>query len=356
MNGKDFYKILGIARDATSEDIKRAHRKLARKYHPDLNPGDKAAEERFKEIQEAYDTLSDPDKRVKYDQYGEMWARMPTGGAPGSNGTAGGGFSGSPFVDVDAGNAGLNFEEFLERMFGGGGRGARRGSAETDFSARSAAPAEDVEFSLNVTLEEAYRGAEKRIDVTVEDVCPDCDGTGQKRNSRGQFDLSGGGVCPKCRGRGRIASPRSGKVSIPPGAWDGLRLKLSGQGAADARGRRGDLYVQLRLTPHAKFERDGQDLQFDVAVPYTVAALGGDVAVETLDGQKRQLVVPPGVQSGQRMRLSGQGMPALRDRKAGDAYARVKITVPRDLSDRERKLLGELADIRKDPVRHRSSV
>lgn len=346
MNGKDYYKILGIARDASPDDIKKAHRKLARKYHPDLNPGNKASEERFKEIQEAYDILSDPDKRAKYDQFGEMWARMPTGAEAGARpGGGGAGFSGSPFVDVDMGG-GLNFEEFLERMFGG--RNGQRG--QTAEWSRSANPAEDVEFSLEVTLEEAYRGVSKRLNVTVEDVCPECEGMGQRRNSRGQFDL-GAGACPRCHGRGRLSSPRNGEVGIPAGAWDGLRLKLSGQGGADARGRRGDLYVQLRVAPNPRFERDGQDLTFEVAIPYTIAALGGEVSVEMLGGQKRSLVVPPGVQTGQKMRLSGQGMPALRDRKAGDAYARVRVTVPRDLSERERALLLELAKLRNDAVR-----
>jgi DnaJ-class molecular chaperone len=356
LNGKDFYKILGVPRTATEDEIKKAYRKLARKYHPDLNPGNKQAEDKFKELQEAYDILSEPDKRKKYDQYGEMWQHVPPGGwpPPGAQPGAGspggpGGFSGSPFVDVDTGGAGgLDFESFLAQIFGGG-RGGRRG-AETDFPPRSAAPAEDIEFSLDVTLEEAFRGTSKRINVTVEDVCPECEGMGQLRNSRGQFDLNGA-VCPRCKGRGRIPSPRSGEVKIPAGAWDGLRLKLAGQGAADAKGRRGDLYVQLHILPHPKFERDGQDLLFDVAVPYTVAALGGDVSVETLAGEKRQLLVPPGIQTGQKMRLSGQGMPALQSRKPGDAFARVKITVPRDLSDRERGLLEELAHIRNDSIR-----
>ncbi len=141
------------------------------------------------------------------------------------------------------------------------------------------------------------------------------------------------------------------QINIPAGAWDGMRSKMAGMGAADARGRRGDLYVQLHVLPNAKFERDGQNLLFDVTVPYTVAALGGEIDVQTLDGQTRQLVVPAGIQTGQKMRLSGKGMPALRDRKTGDAFARVKIAVPRDLTDQERDLLTQLARLRNDPVR-----
>ncbi len=351
MNGKDYYKILGVAKNASDDDIKKAHRKLARKHHPDLNPGNKKAEEQFKEIQEAYDTLSDPEKRAKYDQYGDMWQqygapgaqRPPTGGAGGA--TAGGFGGGVPFGDASGG--GVNFDDFLERMFGGAGR---RGGGTAGFNPPSAAPAEDIEFSLDITLEEAFRGVAKRINVTVEDVCPECEGAGHKRNNRGQIELHAP-VCPRCRGRGRIDSPRSGQVSVPAGAWDGLRMKLAGQGAGDAKGTRGDLYVQLHVLPNAKFERDGQDLAFEALVPYTVAALGGEATVETLDGQKRQLLIPPGIQTGQRMRLSGQGMPALRDRKAGDAYARVKITVPRDLNEQERGLLEQLARLRNEPIR-----
>lgn len=349
---KDYYKILGVARDASADDIKKAHRKLARKHHPDLNPGNKSSEEQFKLIQEAYDVLSEPDKRAKYDQFGEQWQNYGFGTAPGSPSGAGsrppgGGFSGAPFVDVDLGG-GANFEDFLENILGGGRRKAKAaGSTANPFRS---APAEDVAYTVDITLEDAYRGASHSISVMVEDVCPDCGGAGQKRNSRGQFDLSGT-LCPRCHGTGRVDSARTGTIAIPAGAWEGLKLKLAGQGPANAQGKRGDLFVQLHIKPHAKFERDGQDLYFDVSIPYTVAALGGEATVEMLDGQRRRLGAPPGIQTGQKLRLAGQGMPALQDRKAGDAYARVKISVPRDLSADERKLLEELANLRNDPVR-----
>lgn len=346
MNGKEYYQILGVPRTATAEEIKKAHRRLARKYHPDLNPGDKKAEEQFKLIQEAYDVLSDEEKRKKYDQYGEMWQQMPFGAGAGPR-------PGTQYTtsDIPFDFGGINFEDFLGQFFSGGrGRSGRTADPFAEFRQRSEAPAEDIVFGIDITLEEAYRGVTRSINVTVEDVCPDCQGMGQRRNNRGQFDL-GAGVCPRCRGTGRVPSQRSGQVTIPPGAWEGLRLKLAGQGAADARGRRGDLYIQVRVLPHPKFERDGQNLLFDVAVPYTVAALGGEITVETLDGQKRQLIVPPGIQTGQKLRLSGQGMPALQGRPAGDAFARVRITVPRDLSERERQLLQELARLRSDTIR-----
>jgi DnaJ-class molecular chaperone len=351
LNGKDYYKVLGVDRKASAEDIKRAHRKLARKHHPDLNPGNKKAEEQFKLIQEAYDVLSDTEKRAKYDQYGEMWAQVPpgySGPQPGPGG-ANAGFGRGPNAGFETG--GVNFEDFLDRMFGGRATGERRNA--TPFGGRSAAPAEDIEFSLDVTLEEAFRGATRRFNVTVEDVCPECDGMGQKRNSKGQIELDGP-VCPRCRGAGRIDSPRTGQVTIPAGAWDGMRSRLAGQGAADARGRRGDLYVVLHVLPHAKFERDGQNLQFDVQVPFTIAALGGEVTVETLDSQQRQIVIPPGIQTGQKLRLAGKGMPALRDRPVGDAYARVRITVPKEMSDKERSLLEEIARLRGDAIKSRA--
>ena len=339
---KDYYKTLGVAKTASAEEIKKAHRKLARKFHPDLNPGDKKAEDKFKEVQEAYDVLSDEEKRGKYDQYGEQWEQV------------GQGFSqpdpqpGPRRDSPQESHFSPDIHDLFKDIFNTGGRG--RG-APRDMFTPSAAPAEDIDFGLDITLEEAYSGVTKRINVTVQDVCPECEGLGQKRNSRGQIDLSNTTGCSRCRGTGRVASPRSSQINVPAGAWDGMRSKMAGMGSADARGRRGDLYVQLRVLPNAKFERDGQKLLFDVTVPYTVAALGGEIGVETLDGQTRQLVIPAGIQTGQKMRLSGKGMPALRDRQAGDAFARVKIAVPRDLTDQERDLLAQLARLRNDPVR-----
>jgi len=342
-SAKDFYQLLGVSKTATPEEIKKAYHKLARKFHPDLNPGDKKAEEQFKEVQTAYDVLSDPDKRKKYDLYGPLWEQGPPPGGrgPGSRPQPGG----SPFEPIDLGNDSRDFQSFFEDLFGN--TGSRPGFT----SPRSSPPTEDIEFSLDITLEEAFKGASKSVNVTVEDVCGECGGTGQKRNSQGRFDLNKSNVCPRCKGRGRTEVPRSGQVSIPAGAWDGLRLKLSGQGPTDARGRRGDLFVRLHILNNARFEREGQDLYFDLSIPYTVAALGGETTVTSLSGQTRELVVPKGIQSGQKMRLAGQGMPALQDRKQGDAFARIKITVPRDLTDHERSLLEQLAALRNDPIR-----
>ncbi|HLH79157.1 MAG TPA: J domain-containing protein [Chthonomonas sp.] len=342
VNEKSYYEILGVARNATADEIKKAYRRLARKYHPDLNPGNKEAEERFKRIQEAYDVLSDPEKRARYDQLGDAWQQAPFGGGPGASS----GYS-SPFGDFQAESfrfsEGINLDDIF-RMFRGGDAGFGFGFRPPT------ATAEDIEFALDMTLEEAYRGATKQAHFVVEDVCPECGGSGHKRTAQGRFDLSAS-VCPRCRGTGHIASPRTVEVNIPPGAWDGLRLRLQGMGPADAKGRRADLYITLRQLPHPRFEREGQDLYFDLDVPFTVAALGGEATVETLDGQRRQIVIPPGVQSGQKLRLAGKGMPPLNGRKAGDAYARVRITVPRNMSEREKSLLLELARLRGDAVR-----
>lgn len=352
---KDYYKILGVSRTASADEIKKAYRGLARKYHPDFNPGNTQAETRFKEIQEAYDILSDPVKRPKYDQFGEHWNQMSGfGGGAGEStrppqGAGAGGstnFGQNPFF-TDMGDQ-VNLDDILNNMFPG--MRGKQGAGKADSAGRSAAPAEDIEFRLDVSLEDAYRGTTQRLNVTVEDVCRECEGSGNKRDGRGRIDLNAAS-CVRCGGSGRIRSPRSGQITVPPGAWDGLRLKLAGEGAADVRGRRGDLYVQIHLLSHNRFDRDGQDILFDVPVPYTIAALGGDVTIETLDGVRRQLVIPAGIQSGQKLRLAGQGMPALRDRAKGDAFAYVKVTVPKDLSPAERQLLEQLAQIRNEPIR-----
>lgn len=353
MSGKDFYKILGVPRTATEEEIKKARLKLARKYHPDLNPGNKDAADKFKEVQNAYEVLSDPEKRSKYDKYGELYDQVgPTGpGAPGPGpgGVRYGEAGANPFDMGGAGAGGFGgFEDFLRTVMEGRGTGASQPFGQT--RGASAAPAEDIDFGLEITLEDALRGVEKRVTLTLDDVCPECAGTGSVRNAKGQFDLNKG-VCPKCRGRGRLPANRTLNVKVPPGVWDDYRISLPGQGPTDSRGRRGDVFARVQVQKNPKFERDGQNLTFDVAVPYTVAALGGEIPIEMLGGKRSGLLVPAGIQTGQRLRVSGQGMPALDGRPAGDAFARVKITVPKNLNDRERALLEELAQLRSDPVR-----
>jgi len=325
---KDYYKILGVPRTASDKEIRAAFRRLARKYHPDVNPGDRSAEERFKEISEAHDVLSDPHKRAQYDNFGEQWKRSTQGGwsQPGTGG-----------FDFQTGGLG-DLGDLFESLFGGGARRTR--------STRHAARGEDVEFGLDLTLEEAAHGATKSLELKLQDVCQRCGGSGGARTGRGAFDL--GGICPDCRGQGRVLQPRRVEVKIPAGVVEGQRIRLAGQGASGPTGARGDLYLVVRVRPHPDFETKGNDLYTDVAIPYTVAALGGEVEVKTLTGT-RTLTVPAGIQSGQRIRVAGQGIgPA---GKRGDLYARVKITVPRDLSPRERSLLMELSRLRGEQVK-----
>ena len=331
MNGpeyKDYYKILGVARTADEKEIKSAYRKLARKYHPDVNPGDQSAESKFKEISEAYEVLSDPEKKGKYDRFGDQWKAYSQAGArPGAGAPQDFGF------EVDLGG----FGDFFESLFGRKGR-----------EQRAPERGEDVEYGIDLTLEEAKTGTTKNLRLTVEDICARCNGSGMSQDSGGRFNL--GAACPQCRGHGRIPSIRNVEVKIPPGVAEGQRIRLAGEGIAAPNGKRGDLYLLVRLKPHRTFQREGQDLTVEVPVPFTVAALGGEISVPTLNGD-RILPVPPGVQSGQRIRVSGQGLPGRAGKPGGDLYARVKISVPKDLSDKERNLLRELAELRGDKAK-----
>jgi molecular chaperone DnaJ len=332
-NYKDYYAILGVQRKADEKEIKSAYRKLARKYHPDVNPGSKDAEEKFKEISEAYDVLSDATKRAQYDRFGEQWKAYSRAGAgPGPEHYPEGGF------EWDLGTGGANLNDLFETLFGG-----MRGH-----SARPPAGGEDLEYGIDLSLEEAQRGVTKTLSLTVEDICPRCKGMGTVREASGKGRT--GGICPECHGLGRVGRSRQVQVKIPAGISEGQRIRLAGEGAAGANGKRGDLFLLVRLKQHPLFEREGRDLYVDVRVPYTVAALGGDVEVPTLNGN-RTLAVPAGIQSGQKLRVSGQGLGANGRGKAGDLYARIRVSVPKDVSPRERELLRELATIRGDKAR-----
>ncbi len=348
MSGMDYYKILGVDRKASDEDIKKAYRRKARECHPDLNPHNKTAEDQFKRIQEAYDVLSDPDKRSKFDRYGEFWQQAGMGAPPPPpRGASGSRQAQAPgFIDLDnLGNLGM---DDIFSMFSGGR--STRAQSHSPFGSGSASPAEDVAFSVDITLEEAYRGVHKTLNLTVEDVCPTCKGTGFKKPAGRSGSQE---RCTHCKGTGRLETPRTIQLNAPAGAWDGMRSRHQGAGPMDVNHKRADLYVVLQVLPHPKFDRnpENQDLQFEMNVPYTVAALGGEVTVETLDGQKRQLVVPPGIQTGQKLRMAGQGMPGLRERPRGDMYAQVRVVVPKDLQPREMQLLREIAAIRGDAVK-----
>ena len=373
---KDYYKILGLPKTATDKEIKAAYRSLARKYHPDVNSGDKGAEEKFKDVGEAYDVLSDSGKRSKYDQFGDQWKNYSQGGgsSPGSREGR------SP--DFDFGGAGGNsasIDDFLSSLFGGGGGGAGGFSTgPSGFGGRSGgrmAPAaeQDAEYPVDITLEEAYRGTTRSFTISIPETCSQCGGagavsvgkgrpcsmcagSGKVKGGRGLFGQS---LCPQCGGTGQATETcpechgdgtetkqrRLTDIKIPPGVTDGQRIRLAGQGAAG-----GDLFLKIKLRANAKFERVGDDLKTDFTVQYTVAALGGEASVETFDGP-RTLSIPAGTQSGQSFRLKGQGMPILKGGGRGSLQATVKIAVPKDLSPRERDLLVELAKLRSDEVR-----
>ncbi len=301
---KDYYKILGVEKSASEKDIKQAYRKLARKHHPDVNPGDKSAEEKFKEVSEAYEVLSDKEKRAKYDQFGQYWqvAGQPgAGGAPPPGWGQGGGFN-FDFGDAEGFQGG--FENLFDLLFsqerGGAGTRTQSGRGRGWYPTRG----RDVEYEMQVTLEEAFSGANKA------------------------FNLNG----------------RRIEVKIPKGVRDGSRIRLVGQGEPGKGTESGDLFLIVKMRPHAKYERKDDDLYVDVPVPYTTAALGGQVSVTTLSG-KLNMKVPAGTSSGQTYRLTGQGMPHLKGGGSGDLFARAKITVPKTLSPREKELLTELAGL-----------
>lgn len=324
---KDYYQILGVSRTATEKEIKSAYRKLARKYHPDVNRGDNASEERFKEVSEAYEVLSDAEKRKKYDQFGHLGDAWRHVGEAGFHPGAGGGFGGG-FNPEDLGmNA--NLDDLLGGLFGAGKAGRFRRQ-------QMATRGNDLQYEVEITLEEAFRGTERTLTQRIHDTCPTCRGTGNTANNR---------LCPTCGGLGVAESPRTLTVKIPKGVKDGSRIRLSGKGEPGMNGGpAGDLFLVPHITPHPRFERKGDDLYTDVPVTYPQAALGAEVAVQTLDGSITARV-PPGTSSGQSLRLRGKGMPKLMEEGAGDLYARVKVMVPRQLSERERELIEELQQL-----------
>lgn len=352
MAKRDYYEVLGVARDAGEEDLKKAYRKLAMQYHPDRNQGNKDAEARFKELNEAYDVLKDAEKRAAYDRFGHA-AFEAAGGGPGGGGFAGG----NPF--------GGAFEDIFEEMFGGlrGGRGGRgpvgRGA--------------DLRQAVEVTLEEAFAGAKKTIRVPSSVACEACKGTGSEgpaaqasqtcgtcggagkvRAQQGFFLIertcptcSGTGriiknPCKVCGGQGRVQRDRTLSVSIPAGVEDGTRIRLSGEGEAGLRGApAGDLYVDVAVKPHPIFQRDGANMFVRVPLRMTQAALGGAVEVPTVDGGRARVTVPAGTQTGDQFRLRGKGFSVLRSAARGDMYVQVAVETPQNLTKRQQELLAE---------------
>lgn len=352
---KDYYEILGVSRTASAEEMKKAYRKLAIKYHPDKNPGDKAAEESFKELSQAYEVLSDPQKRAQYDQFGHDAFTRGGRGAPGGGG---GGFH-DPF-DIFSqvfGNAGGG--SIFEELFSGGGGRGRSGP-------RSGA---DLRFDLEIEFEDAVFGTDKKIRIPRLDVCdrchgngcepgsslhacPRCHGTGQITsqqlfiNIRQACPTCGGQgkspekPCSKCRGEGRVRIEKTLKIHIPPGVDTGSRLRITGEGEGGPQGGPpGDLYVVMHIRPHEIFQRDGQDIICEMPIDFPTATLGGVVEVPTITG-KAQLRIPEGTQTGTVLRLREKGIPSLRRGGArGDQHIRVFVEVPSKLSRRQKELL-----------------
>jgi len=318
MAARDYYDILGVKRGASDKEIRQAYRRLARKYHPDVNPGDKAAEERFKEINAAYEVLSDAEKRRKYDLYGQQWqyadqfeAAQRQAGRRWSWGS-----QGRPLGDFDLGDLG-NLSDLLGGLFGGGRPRSRRG--------------EDVQYMTEVTLEEAYHGTARVLQMQGEEPCGTCGGSGRLV----------GAVCHVCQGAGIIVRPRRLEVKIPPGVSDGSRVRVAGEGRPGRGGARGDLYLVISIRPHGRFQRKGDDLHTEVEVPLLDAILGGEVAVPTLKG-KALLKIPSPTQNGRVFRLAGLGMPKLGGGGHGDLFVRVKVLLPTEFSPEERELFEKL--------------
>lgn len=355
MNGKDFYEVLGVGRNATEKEIKNAYRKLARQYHPDVNPNNPEAEERFKEVSQANHVLSDAERRKKYDEFGHQWQAS---GQPGAEGF--GDFSG--FDPRASGDFADVFQD-LFGSFGGTGRTSRAGRAATR-SQRG----QDVEHQISIPFEEALFGASHAIRLTMTDICPECDGnggstttcsvcggTGVSQGRRGVFGLqtacpecrgSGQQVtdrCPRCNGSGEIDRTRKLDVRIPAGVQDGQKIRLAGQGGRGRHGApAGDLFLTVKVGANPFFERKGNDLHCEVPITFPEAALGAEISVPAITGQAK-LRIPAGTRSGQTFRLKGMGVPHSGNRRAGDQYVKVNVVVPERLTREQRNLLEQLS-------------
>ncbi|WP_461536108.1 molecular chaperone DnaJ [Spongorhabdus nitratireducens] len=349
MSKRDYYEVLDVERGASDKEIKRAYRRMAMKYHPDRNPDDKAAEEQFKEVNEAFEILSDPQKRSAYDQYGHAGVDPNMGGH--------GGFGG-------AGNFGDIFGDVFGDIFGGGGGGARANAAQRG---------SDLRYSLDLSLEEAVRGTNKEIRIptlvecksclgsgakkgTKPSTCGTCAGHGQVRMQQGFFSVQQ--TCPDCRGKGKIVKDpcrdchgeglvkeyKTLAVKIPAGVDTGDRIRLAGEGEAGMNGGpAGDLYVQVEVSEHPIFQRDGKHLYCDVPISFVDAALGGELEVPTLDGRVK-LKIPAETQTGKLFRLRGKGVTPVRGGSTGDLMCRVTVETPVNLTKRQKELLEELQE------------
>lgn len=347
---KDLYEILGVAKDASQDDIRKAYLKLAHKYHPDKTGGDKEAEEKLKEVNAAYDVLKNAEKRAKYDRFGDQSA----GGFEGFGGGGGQGFE-------------APFEDFFDMLFGQGGQGGGR--------RRSAAqPGNDLEMRLVLTLKEAATGVTKKVKFsrmdpcgdcsgsgaapgTKPDVCSQCGGAGQVRVAHGFFSVTrtcpacrGAGKtiskpCRKCNGAGAVKTQRELSVDVPAGVDNGSRLRVSGEGEPGANGGpRGDLYLAIEIAKHEHFQREGVNLYLDIPITITQAALGDAIRVPTLDGEA-ELRIPAGTQPGTQLRMRGLGLPDLRGYRQGDLIVRIQVEIPQKLTKRQREILEEFQQL-----------
>jgi molecular chaperone DnaJ len=357
MAKRDYYEILGLARSASDQDIKNAFRKLAKECHPDRNPGDKEAERKFKEVNEAYQSLSDPQKRAAYDQFGHA-------AFEGGFGQPGHGFSG----DFSASMSDIFDDLFGEFMGGGrraGGAGARGGRGGRERG-------NDLRYNMEITLVEAFKGKTAEIRVPTSVTCETCSGSGARAGTRpatcttcsgsGKVRFTQGGFftiertcqvchgrgevidhpCPTCSGSGRVTKERKLSVNIPAGVEDGTRIRLAGEGEAGLRGGPpGDLYIFLTIKPHEFFQRDGADIFCRVPISMVTAALGGSIEVPTVDGARTRVKIPEGSESGKQFRLRGKGMPVLRSKTSGDMYIQIDVETPKSLNRRQRELLQE---------------
>jgi DnaJ-class molecular chaperone len=330
MNYKDYYAVLGVAKNAQEKDIKSAYRKLARKWHPDANPNNqKEAEEKFKEISEAYEVLGDPEKRKKYDVLGPNWQQAAQQAEQQRRYRTN--VDGQEF-EFDLGSAGgpSGFSDFFDVFFSGIGR--RQTGQGTRFARRG----QDLETTIDLGLRDVYDGGTKAVSLQIEDVCPRCQGTG----------TLGGRLCPECHGTGRILVNKKFEVTIPKGIGNGQRIRLAEQGGAGQNGGpNGDLYLVVKLLDDPTYKRKGDDLYVDLPVSIYDLVLGGEVKVPTLNGQVA-MTIPAGTQNNRLLRLGGRGMPKVRGKGAGDQYVRLIGQLPQNLSDKETELFEELATLR----------
>jgi molecular chaperone DnaJ len=375
---EDFYKILGVKKSATQDEIRKAYRRLARKYHPDVNPGDKGAEDKFKQLSEAYDVLSDTKKREVYDQYGSYSDSIRDAAAQGARAGGPGGAGGFDFGGFDwgsftggggagagsaAGGAGASFKDIFSDLFGSGARATGRAKRQAERGA-------DIEMPLALTFEEAITGVTRSISVRRSEPCEQCAGTGEAPTGQitcptckgsGKISAAGGMLrfdqtcpdcggagkrrtpCQACNGKGRISKTETVKVRIPAGVETGTRVKLEGKGEAGTRGAPpGDLYIITNVSAHPIFTRKGDNIYCTVPITLPEAALGAKIEVPTISG-KAQLRIPPGTQSGQRFRMRERGAPSLRGNTRGDEYVEVKITLPKIIDEDSKELLRQFA-------------